>query len=112
MSVSLNYTGSKTFRHPVSGNRRSYFHITMKTLTAVLKFGGGDGEILIPENDNYVLCGTAANTKIQVITEGTYVVHSDNHDELLVNTTALFSLNGVLTCSGTLSCEAIIPCGG
>tara|TARA_R110000737_G_scaffold312836_1_gene322276 strand:- start:8 stop:355 length:348 start_codon:yes stop_codon:yes gene_type:complete len=114
MSVSLNYTGIKVFRHPVSGRRRCYFYLKLKTSTAILKFGGGDAEISISELGTYILQGCAANTKIEVITAGTYIVHSDNHEQHIepeVNITALFDSFGVITCSGTLSCSQIIPCG-
>jgi hypothetical protein len=110
MSSSVEYTGNKLFGHPNSGKRRSFFYVVMIAGTGTIEFGEGGGLIPLSLSGIY-FSAEGANATIEVVTTGTYIVHTDNHDAPVIITTALFNLSGVLTCSGTLSCEETIPCG-
>jgi hypothetical protein len=79
MSTSNEYTGNKLFGHPNSGKRRSFFYVVMLSGTGTVEFGDGGGLIPLGINGEYQTID-GANTTIEVVTTGTYVVHSDNHE--------------------------------
>jgi hypothetical protein len=110
MSTSNEYTGNKLFGHPNSGKRRSFFYVVMISGTGTIEFGDGGGLIPLSSSGIY-FSAKGANTTIEVVTTGTYIVHSDNHDGPSVDTIPLFNESGVLTCNGTLSFSETIPCG-
>lgn len=79
MSASIEYTGNKIFGHPNSGQRRSFFYVLMLSGTGTVEFGGGGGLIPLGVDGEYQTV-EGANTTIDVVSTGTYVVSTDNHD--------------------------------
>jgi hypothetical protein len=79
MSSSVEYTGNKQFGHPNSGQRRSFFYVVMLSGTGTVEFGDGEGLIPLGLYGNYQTVD-GANTTIEVVSTGTYVVHTDNHE--------------------------------
>lgn len=74
-ATTVEYTGNKTFK---ASNNRSCFFITMSSGEGALRFGNEGGEIPLAEGDHYNP-PTAFATSITVTTEGTFVVHTDEH---------------------------------